>query len=108
MSQPRHPQQASLGHNFSVAVLHADLHLPGSHSLKEKRGRLARVLNHLRKKHPIVICEVGDQDVWGRAGLAAVTLSSDHDLARRILEAVVETLVHEADSELLWHEIEWL
>ena len=35
----------------------------GCASLKEKRGRLARLMNALRKKHPVVVCEVGDQNV---------------------------------------------
>jgi len=106
MAQESHPYEASLGHHFTVAVLHADLHLPACHSLKEKRGRLARVMNHLRKKHPVAVAEVGDQDVWGRAGLAAVALSTSRDMACPIMEAVAETLMQDGEIELLWHEIE--
>jgi uncharacterized protein YlxP (DUF503 family) len=106
MAQPNHYTEHSVGHPFTVGILHIDLHLPACHSLKEKRGRLARVMNHLRKVHPVVVAEVGDQNVWGRAGLAAVTLSPSRDLADRVLEAVAGTLMKEADVELLWHEIE--
>jgi len=35
----------------------------------------------------VVVAEVGDQDIWGRAGLAAAALSSDRNLAMRVLEA---------------------
>lgn len=106
MSQPNLPFEPSIGHPFTVGVLHIDLHLPGCASLKEKRGRLARIMNHLRKTHPVVVAEVGDQDVWGRAGLAAVTLSSDRNLAGKILEAAAETVARDGDVELVWHEIE--
>lgn len=106
MAQPNHYEEHSVGHPFTVAILHIDLHLPACHSLKEKRGRLARVMNHLRKVHPVVVAEVGDQDVWGRAGLAAVTLSPSHDLAGRVMDAVAETLMKEPDVELLYHEVE--
>lgn len=106
MSQPEYSSEHSVGHPFTVGVLHIDLHLPVCHSLKEKRGRLARVMNHLRKVHPVVVAEVGDHNVWGRAGLAAVTLSPSRDLAGRVLDAVAETLMNESDVELLWHEIE--
>lgn len=106
MSQPNYANEHSIGHPFTVGVIHIDLHLPFCASLKEKRGRLARVMNHLRKTHPVVVAEVGDRDIWGRAGLAAVTLSSSRDLVSRILEAVVDTLEKEADVELSWHEIE--
>src|SRR5687768_15995956 len=106
MSQPEYSREASLGHQFSIAVLHADVHLPGCQSLKEKRGRLARIMNHLKKTHPIVVAEVGDQNVWGRAGLAAVTLSSDENIARRVSEAAAQTIMGDRDVELLWHEVE--
>lgn len=106
MSQPNNFYEHSIGHPFTVGILHIDLHLPGCQSLKDKRGALARVMNHLRKTHPVVVAEVGDQDVWGRAGLAAVTLSSSRDLVSKIFEAVVRTLENDRDVELLWHEIE--
>lgn len=98
--------QPSIGHPFAVGVLHIDLHLPECRSLKEKRGRLARVMNHVRKTHAVVIAEVGDQDVWGRAGLAATTLSTDRNLVIQILEAAADTLAAQPDVELLRHEIE--
>ena len=106
MGQPAYSYEASIGHPFTVGILHIDLHLPLCQSLKEKRGRLAKVMNHLRKKHPLVIAEVGDHDVWRRAGLAAVTLSGSRDLATRILEAAADTLADDGEIELLWHEIE--
>ena len=108
MSQPRHPLGFSLGHPFTVGVLHLDVRLPGCRSLKEKRGRLARLMNHLAKKQRVVVSEVGDQDVWSRAGLAAVTLSTDRDLATRILEDTAKLAIRERDIELLAHYIELL
>ena len=108
MPQTRPSHEPSIGHPFTIGVLHVDLHLPGCRSLKEKRGRLAKVMNHLRKSHPIVVAEVGDHDVWGRAGLAAVTLSPDRNMAQRILEAAAATLARDHDEELSWHEIELL
>ena len=106
MAQRDHPYEASIGHHFSIGVLHADVHLPGCQSLKEKRGRLARIMNHLKKVHPVVVAEVGDQNVWGRAGVAAVTLSTDQNLARQICEAAARTIMADRDVELLWHEVE--
>ena len=107
MSSAHHdPFIPSVGHPFTVGILHLDLHLPGCHSLKEKRGRLARVINRLRKAHPVVVAEVGDQDVWGRAGLAAAALSVDRNLATRVLEAVAQSLMRQPEVDLLYHEIE--
>lgn len=106
MSRPSHPHEASIGHPFAIGLIQIDLRLPLCRSLKEKRGRLAKVMNHLRKKHPVVVAEVGDHNVWGRAGLAAVTLSPSRDLAGKILDAVAATLAQDAEIELIWHETE--
>lgn len=106
MNQPRDTHHFSTDHHFSVGILHIDLRLHGCKSLKEKRGRLARVMNHLRKKHAVVVAEVGDQQIWGRAGLAAVTLSTSEPLVTRLLEAVAETLGNEREVELVWYDIE--
>jgi len=105
-TRPSYDFEMSIGHPFTVGILHIDLHLPCCHSLKEKRGRLAKVMNHLRKKHPVVVAEVGDQNTWDRAGLAAVTLSPSRDLANRILDAAADTLAKDGEIELVWHEIE--
>jgi uncharacterized protein YlxP (DUF503 family) len=105
-SSQQHSFEPSVGHPFTVGILHIDLRLPGCHSLKEKRGRLARVIGALRKVHPIVLAEVGDQDVWGRSALAAAALSVDRNLVTRLLEAAAETLSHQPDVELLYYEIE--
>jgi uncharacterized protein YlxP (DUF503 family) len=105
-SAERDPFVPSVGHPFTVGILQLDLRLPGCRSLKEKRGRLARAINALRKTHPVVVAEVGDQNVWGRAGLAAAALSTDRDLVTRVLEAVADTLAHQPEVELLYHEIE--
>ena len=97
----------SIGHSFSVGVMHVDLHLPGCRSLKQKRGRLAKVMNHIRKKHQIAVAEVGDHNVWGRAGLAVVALSRQRDLVNQMLEAVAQTLMREQEAELVYYEIEF-
>ena len=106
MAQPSSHHEHSVGHPFTVGIIHLDLMLHGCQSLKDKRGRLARITTHLRKTHPIVISEVGDQNLWQRAALAAVTLSPDRNLANRILEAVADTLSKEPDTELLYYETE--
>ena len=106
MTEPRYPYVRSVDHHFHIAVMRLDIRLHDCQSLKDKRGRLARTLNPIRKKYPVVISEVGNQDIWGRSGLAAVTLSSDRDLATRVLEQVASEIIQMPDVELIWHEID--
>ena len=106
MTEPRYSYVRSVDHHFHIAVMRLDIRLHGCQSLKDKRGRLARTLNPIRKKHPVVISEVGNQDIWGRSGLAVVTLSSDRNLATRVLEQVASEMTQIPNVELIWYEID--
>lgn len=100
--------EGRIGHPFNVGVMHLDVRLPGCRSLKEKRGRLARLLNPIRKKHMAIICEVGDHDLWDRAGLAAVSLSTDRAVVRNVLERITaEIIASGGEAELIDQELEW-
>jgi uncharacterized protein YlxP (DUF503 family) len=98
----------SLGYTAVIGLLQADLHLPGCRSLKTKRGLLARTLNHLRKQHHLAAAEVARHDIWGRAGIAAVTVSPDRAIAENTLRAAVRDLQRDRDVELLDYSIELL
>jgi uncharacterized protein YlxP (DUF503 family) len=60
-----------------IAVLHVELHIPYSHSLKEKRMVLRRVKDRLQKFN-VGVAEVEHQDLWQRARLAVVSVNTDH------------------------------
>lgn len=105
MSDDRHSHEPSLGHSFVIGLLEVDLHLPVCRSLKTKRGILARTMNHLRTHFPLVVAEVGDHDVWGRAGLAAVTLSGEASVIERVLNDAVEWIETSREVELVHHQI---
>ncbi|MBI3735059.1 DUF503 domain-containing protein [Candidatus Sumerlaeota bacterium] len=106
MPHSRRTEEPSTGHAFTIGVLELDLHLPLCHSLKAKRGILARVMNQLRKHFPVTVAEVGDHDVWGRAGLAAVTISGDPSVAESILNDAARSIERSREVELIHFEIE--
>ena len=56
-----------------VGLLTVEFHVPGSHSLKDKRMVLRRVKDRI-KKFNVAVSEVEHQDLWQRAGLAVVTV----------------------------------
>ncbi len=99
------PEEPSIGHHFVIGLLEIDLSIQMSHSLKAKRGVLAHVMNDLRKSYPLTIAEVGDHDVWGRAGLAAVTISNDSSVVESILNDAVRHLERSREVELVHFEI---
>jgi uncharacterized protein YlxP (DUF503 family) len=70
-----------------VGLLHLDLHLPGAHSLKEKRHILRSLETRLRNRFNVAVAEVEHQDLWQRARLAVVSINSDREHLMATLHA---------------------
>ena len=77
-----------------AGLLLIDLHFPDAGSLKGKRKELSSLKAQLRGRLGISVSEVGHQDLWQRATLAAaVTAGSQHaaleacDRVERFLDA---------------------
>ncbi len=79
-----------------IAYCVLEIYLPYSQSLKEKRMVLRKAQDRLRARSNFSIAEVDHQDLWQRAKLAAVTVSSDN----ATLERVTQQFVREAENIL--------
>jgi len=91
-----------------VGVCRLALHLPASHSLKDKRQVLRRLIDRTRNKFDVAIAETGANDLWQRAevGFAAVANERHH------VESVIHNVLSFIDSlyvgEVLDRQIEIL
>jgi uncharacterized protein YlxP (DUF503 family) len=99
-------KESSLGFSCVIGLAQIDLLLPLCRSLKDKRGIVARTLNHLRKVHHLSVAEVDKHEVWGRTGLAAVVVSNDPAVVERCLRGAVRTLEHDRDVQLVDYSIQ--
>ena len=72
----------------AIGVLTLELRLENSHSLKEKRHVVQSLKDRLRNKFNVAVAEIDYQDLWQRAAVAAVTVSSDHVHAEKVLRSV--------------------
>ena len=90
-----------------VGLLTVEIHMPGSQSLKDKRMVLRRIKDRL-KKFNVAVSEVEHQDLWQRAGLAVVTVSTDEPHADRELAAVAEEIERVEPGLITRTEIEFL
>ena len=68
-----------------VGILSAELHFPGSHSLKEKRHFLRSAKQRLRNMGAAV-AEVDHHDVWQRSRLTVSVVARDFGEAQRLLD----------------------
>ena len=71
-----------------IGVLTLELHLPEAHSLKEKRFVVRKIKDRLRSRFNVAVAELDHQDLWQRALLGVVSISSDRKVLQNLLEAV--------------------
>lgn len=90
-----------------VGLLSIELHLPASHSLKDKRMVLRSVKDRLRKFN-VAVAEVDHHDLWQRAGLGVVTISTTSAQADRELAAVVEEIERVEPGLIARTQVEFL
>lgn len=79
-----------------IGLLTLEIHLPDAHSLKDKRVVLRSLKDRLRKFN-VSVAEYDHQDLWQRAAVGVVSISSDHVVLEKTLNAVIE----EAEKLLL-------
>jgi uncharacterized protein len=92
----------------SVGVLTLELRLENSFSLKDKRQVVRSLKDRLRRKFNVAVAEIDYQELWQRAALAAVTVSSDHSYAEKLLQSVEQEAASLLGSELAGSSVEWL
>ena len=90
-----------------VALLSIELHLAGARSLKDKRMVLRRVKDRLAKFN-VAVAEVEHHDLWQRAGLGVVTISTDQVHAEQELAAVADEIDRVEPGAVTRSEIEFL
>ena len=92
----------------SVGVLTLELHLDGAHSLKDKRHTVKSLKDRLRNKFNVAVAEIDYQDLWQRALVSAVTVSSDHKHAEQVLQLVEREASAMLGAMLVGATVEWM
>jgi uncharacterized protein YlxP (DUF503 family) len=92
----------------SIGVLTLELRLEYSHSLKDKRHVVLGLKERLRNKFNVAVAEIDYQDLWQRALIAAVTVSSDHGRAEQVLQAVEKEASALLGPDLVLAVVDWL
>lgn len=78
-----------------IGVCSLEFHLPGCRSLKQKRAFLNRIKGRLASRFNVAVAEVDHQDLWQRAAIAVVSVST----RRSLLEGLFEKVLREAESQ---------
>ena len=92
----------------AIGVLTLELRIETSHSLKEKRHVVQGLKDRLRHKFNVAVAEIANQDLWQRATIAAVTVSSHRENAEKVLRGVEEETVGMVGAALVEATVEWI
>ena len=92
----------------TIGVLTLEIVLENAHSLKDKRHVVKSLQDRLRAKFNVAVAEIDYQDLWQRAVVAAVTVSSDHGHAEKVLQSVEDEAAALLGSELAHTTVEWM
>ncbi|HLZ55408.1 MAG TPA: DUF503 domain-containing protein [Ktedonosporobacter sp.] len=92
-----------------IGICQITLHLPESHTLKEKRQIVKSVIARVRNQFEVAIAEVDENDRWQLAvlGISCVSNSSQHadevlgHVRRYIEETRPDLLVSQFETELI-------
>jgi len=81
-------------------ILYAEIEcvLYNSHSLKEKRSVIKRLIAKIRKDFNVSIAEIDFQDLWQRTKFAIVTVANELLYAERVIQEVIKVI--DSDPEL--------
>ncbi|HET7652804.1 MAG TPA: DUF503 domain-containing protein [Acidimicrobiales bacterium] len=71
-----------------VGVVRFDLHIPLSHSLKEKRAVVKPIVDGARRRFAVASAETGYLDKWQRAELGMATVAGEPAHVERVLDGV--------------------
>ncbi len=91
-----------------IGVCRVELHLPDRHSLKEKRYVVKSLKDRIRRTFNVSIAEVGDQDVWQRAVMAAACVGTDRAYVNGVLDQLLRAVEREDGVEIVRSELEFV
>ncbi len=91
-----------------VGLLTLEIHLPYSHSLKEKRAVLRKVKDRLRSRFNVAVAEMNHRDVWQVATLGVVSVSDSRQLLDTLLHDVLRASEGILGEDVAWYDIEFL
>lgn len=91
-----------------IGSLQLECFIYESHSLKDKRSVLQKVMMRLKNRLNVAVSETDFQNLWQRAELSIVTVSSSKTHAEKELNQAVAVIDSFPEIERTITTIEWL
>jgi uncharacterized protein YlxP (DUF503 family) len=89
-------------------ALRFELHVPMSHSLKDKRAAVRPVVDGLRHRFHVSVAEIDHHDRWQRAAIGVALVAESHRHLDELMATVERFVYAAADLEVLDSERTYL
>ena len=93
---------------MAIGLLTLEIHIPDSHSLKDKRQVLRSLKDRLRGRFNVAVAELDYQESWQRAQVGIVSLSNDAAHLEQSLRAVLNEAEEILGRDLAGHDLEMM
>ena len=91
-----------------IGVLHIELILHQSQSLKDKRSILRKIQGRIRSTFEVSVAEVGSQDLWQHGELGIVTIGVDRAVINHVLDRVLNFVDRLGLAEVVNQQMEFI
>jgi uncharacterized protein YlxP (DUF503 family) len=91
-----------------IGICQLHLRIPESHSLKEKRHVIRKLIDRVRHRFNVAISEVGDNDLWQRSQIGICTVGNDRRFVNSSLDKITDFIEKMYLAEIIEKEIEIL
>ena len=91
-----------------IGLLTVEVFIYDAQSLKDKRSVVQKAVNRLRQRFNLAVSETGFQDLWQRAEISMVTVSSDKIIAEKELQRALAMITSITELEVTDSKVEWL
>jgi len=87
-----------------IGYLGIEIHLPYSHSLKEKRKRLKSYQDRLKKKYNVSFAEIDHQNKWQRAKIGMVVINNKQTIIEKVFNQILMEAEQNIEGEIIFKE----
>jgi uncharacterized protein YlxP (DUF503 family) len=91
-----------------IGLLTVEFFIYEAQSLKDKRSVVQRAVNRIRQRLNVAVSETDFQDLWQRAEISMVTVSSDKIIAEKELQRALAIITSITELEVTDSKVEWL
>jgi len=90
-----------------IGLLTLEIHIPDAQSLKDKRQVLRSLKDRLRARFNVAVAELAHQELWQRARVGVVSISSDGKHLEESFAAIAAESESVLGRSLISQEIEY-